>query len=75
MLHRLEQKLVEKMMDHLSRVSKAEELMLNICADNLVNAKVCFQLPKHRRFIGCENDAACVQNELPSLMKIHEKTI
>lgn len=73
MMLRAEQKSVELMMGQVSKICKAEDLVLDTFASSLAISKASLHLTYHRRFVSCEKDSACFQNTLPSLVEVYAK--
>lgn len=53
---------------------KAEELVSNTCTAALAAAKVCLELPEHRRVVCCEQDSPNFEYALPTLVYISQST-
>lgn len=56
---RQEQKSVDWKICLVSKLCNDGELVLDICAGAFAAARVCLQLPEHRRVVGCEKCSAC----------------
>lgn len=54
-----DEKSVSRMKGHVTRLSKAWHLAKDLCAGTLSVASPCMMFSKHRRFVGCQNDAGC----------------
>lgn len=62
-------------MEPVSECSSAGELVLDTCAGTLMTAKDCLRLSEHSRIYGCEMDAACFPDALPSQMEVYTKHV
>lgn len=70
---RPEQKSVTWMMDLLSKIWKAEDLVLDKGAGNLSSPKTCLQLLEHSRIIGCKKDTGFFGDSPRSLVDEYAK--
>lgn len=59
------------MLDLVSNVCKAKELVLDTCADTLGTAKICLRLLDHQRFVVHGKDSACFHDSLLSVVEVY----
>lgn len=65
---RLEQKPVVLMQDILRSYSKLGAPVFDQCLATGATAKACLAENKHRKYISCDQDSACVRQMKPSLI-------
>lgn len=49
--------------------SKAERLVLDLCAGTFSTAKVCIKVLNHRQFVECKIEVACFDAMMPLLVE------
>lgn len=64
---RPEQEKLLLMKDILPKCSKPDQRMLDAFAKTLYTEMGCLLLNNHRRFLGCNKDASCLQKSMPSI--------
>lgn len=68
-------KFMERMMDLIPKLCKAEKLILDICADNLVTANVFLLLSELCKFFICEKVSVHFQESFTSLVDVYRKQV
>lgn len=70
---RPEQKSIMLMKDLVSKFSSPGAVVMDTFCGTLSTAKACLSLHKHRKFVGCDIDSACIDASLPGLLLIFAK--
>lgn len=63
------------MKDVVKKFSKAAQPILDLCAGTSGTASACMMVTKHRRFVGCENDATCYAASMASIVEAPARKI
>lgn len=61
--------------DHASRFCAVRVRVLNVCVTNLATVIAHLELSGQRRLVGFEDDPACFQNKLSSLVEAYVKPV
>ena len=72
---RPEQKSITLMSDIIEKFSKPGDLVVDPCSGTFSVAKACLLLPKHRRFVGCDLDPACLQHTEDRLIELFARQL